>query len=121
MGEVLTTSEGAVAATAIDRIRRDFEKTPTEKWGAILCSIGAALCYLLLLVLLYFFVALLVWRDVFHHSPSSRLRRRKSSRLSGRRGQKTSGQRQWRASRLLRRRRSASPVLTSTRLQPLTN
>lgn len=48
--------------TALNRLYRDFSKTPSEKWGAIVSSVGAALTYLLLLVLLYFFVDLLVWQ-----------------------------------------------------------
>ncbi len=48
--------------TAFDRLRKDFIKAHVEKWGAILSSIGAALTYLLLLVLLYLFVDLLVWK-----------------------------------------------------------
>src|SRR5262249_25949915 len=54
--------EAPVDSTAFDRLRRDFLKAPVEKWGAILSSVGAALTYLLLLVLLYLFVDLLVWR-----------------------------------------------------------
>ena len=48
--------------TALDRLCRDFCKAQVEKWGATLSSIGAALTYLLLLVLLYFFVDVLVWQ-----------------------------------------------------------
>ena len=38
--------------TAIGRLRRDFCRAPAEKWGAIISSIGVALTYLLLLILL---------------------------------------------------------------------
>ena len=48
--------------SAYDRLKKDFTRVPAEKWGAILSSIGAAVAYLLLLVLLYLFVDLLVWR-----------------------------------------------------------
>ena len=48
--------------TALSRLCRDFSKAQVEKWGAILSSLGAALTYLLLLVLLYFFVDLVVWQ-----------------------------------------------------------
>lgn len=48
--------------TAFDRVRTDFLSSATEKWGAILCSIGAAVTYVLLLLLLYLFVDLLVWK-----------------------------------------------------------
>lgn len=49
-------------SNAFDRIRRDFLRAPLPKWGAILSSTGAACTYLLLLVLLYLFVDLLVWK-----------------------------------------------------------
>lgn len=48
--------------TAFNRIRADFLKAPVEKWGAIICSVGVAVCYLCLLVLLYLFVDLLTWQ-----------------------------------------------------------
>jgi ATP-binding cassette, subfamily B, bacterial len=51
-----------VDTTALNRLRKDFMKAPAEEWGAILSSVGAAVAYLLLLVLLYFFVDLLVWQ-----------------------------------------------------------
>jgi ATP-binding cassette subfamily B protein len=51
-----------VAATALSRIQTDFLKTPAERWGAIISSIGVALCYLALLVLLYLFVDLATWQ-----------------------------------------------------------
>src|SRR5262245_15299260 len=57
-----SAAEGSVDTTALNQLRKDFMKAPAEKWGAILCSIGAAITYLLLLVLLYFFVDLLVWQ-----------------------------------------------------------
>ena len=53
--------------TALDRLRRDFGKAHVEKWGAILSSVGSALTYLLLLVLLYLFVDLLVWQGRIPH------------------------------------------------------
>lgn len=46
----------------LSRLRRDFSRSGVEKWGAILCSIGAAVSYLFLLLLLYFVVDLLVWQ-----------------------------------------------------------
>jgi ABC-type multidrug transport system fused ATPase/permease subunit len=51
-----------VDTTAFNRLRRDFVQAPVEKWGAILSSVGAAITYLLLLLLLYLFVDLLVWQ-----------------------------------------------------------
>jgi ATP-binding cassette subfamily B protein len=51
-----------VDTAAFNRIRSDFLKTPFEKWGAIISSIGAALCYLALLVLLYLFMDLISWQ-----------------------------------------------------------
>jgi ABC-type multidrug transport system fused ATPase/permease subunit len=51
-----------VEPNAFTRIRSDFLRAPAQKWGAILCSAGAAVAYLLLLVLLYLFVDLLVWK-----------------------------------------------------------
>ena len=48
--------------SAFNRLCRDFCRTPAEKWSARLSSIGVALTYLLLLVLLYFFIDLLVWQ-----------------------------------------------------------
>jgi len=47
-----------VDTAAFNRIRIDFMKTPVEKSGAIISSIGAALSYLALLVLLYLFMDL---------------------------------------------------------------
>ncbi|HEV3439421.1 MAG TPA: ABC transporter ATP-binding protein [Gemmata sp.] len=49
-------------STAFSRIRSDFLKAPAEKWGAIVSSVGVALCYLVLLVLLYLFVDLVTWQ-----------------------------------------------------------
>ena len=49
-------------SNTFDRFRADFLKSPVEKWTAILGSIGSAVCYLLLLLLLYLFVDLLVWK-----------------------------------------------------------
>jgi ABC-type multidrug transport system fused ATPase/permease subunit len=45
-----------------DRLRADFVKSPTAKWGAIVSSVGTAVTYFLLLLLLYLFVDLLVWK-----------------------------------------------------------
>ncbi len=47
---------------AFSRLRIDFLKTPVEKWGAIVSSIGVALSYLALLVLLYLFMDLVSWQ-----------------------------------------------------------
>lgn len=49
-------------SNAFTRLRADFLKSPTEKWGAIVSSVAAALTYPLLLLLLYLFVDLLVWK-----------------------------------------------------------
>jgi ATP-binding cassette subfamily B protein len=54
--------EAPVDTPAFNRLYRDFLKSPVEKWGAILSSIGAAITYLLLLLVLYLFVDLLVYR-----------------------------------------------------------
>jgi ATP-binding cassette, subfamily B, bacterial len=54
--------EGIVDTNALERLRADFVKAPTARWGAILSSIGAAFTYTALLLLLYLFVDLLVWR-----------------------------------------------------------
>jgi len=51
-----------VDATAFNRLKRDFQKASVEKWGGVACSVGVAVCTLLLLVILYLFVDLLVWR-----------------------------------------------------------
>lgn len=47
---------------AYRRLKTDFQKARLEKWGTIACSVGVALTTLGLLVLLYLFVDLLVWR-----------------------------------------------------------
>lgn len=47
---------------ALDRFYADFVKSPTARWGAVLSSVGASVTYILLLLLLYLFVDLLVWR-----------------------------------------------------------
>ena len=47
---------------ALDRFYADFVKSPTARWGAVLSSVGATITYILLLLLLYLFVDLLVWR-----------------------------------------------------------
>ncbi len=49
-------------ANALDRLRADFVKAPSARWGAVLSSIGASVTYVLLLLLLYLFVDLLVSR-----------------------------------------------------------
>ncbi|MCI0700385.1 MAG: ABC transporter ATP-binding protein/permease [Planctomycetia bacterium] len=45
-----------------DRLRTNFVKATTAKWGAIFSSIGSAITTFLLLLLVYLFVDLLVWR-----------------------------------------------------------
>lgn len=47
---------------ALERLHANFVKAPTARWGAIFSSLGAAVTYTLLLLLLYLFVDLLVWR-----------------------------------------------------------
>lgn len=47
---------------AFDRLRADFVKSPGEAVLAAVGSVGAAVCYLLLLLLLYLFIDLLVWK-----------------------------------------------------------
>lgn len=47
---------------ALERLRGDFVKAPSARWGAILGSLGAAVTYFFLLLLLYLFVDLLVFR-----------------------------------------------------------
>ena len=51
-----------MGSNALDRMHADFVKSPTARWGAIVSSVGAAATYSLLLLLLYLFVDLLVWR-----------------------------------------------------------
>jgi ABC-type multidrug transport system fused ATPase/permease subunit len=51
-----------VDTTALQRLRADFVKSPSARWGAIVSSVGSAVTYFLLLLLLYLFVDLLVWR-----------------------------------------------------------
>jgi ABC-type multidrug transport system fused ATPase/permease subunit len=51
-----------VDTKALERLRADFVKSPSARWGAILSSLGAAVTYFLLLLLLYLFVDLLVTR-----------------------------------------------------------
>jgi ABC-type multidrug transport system fused ATPase/permease subunit len=51
-----------VEPNAFTRVRRDFLRAPVQKWGAILSSVGVAITYVLLLVILYLFVDLLVWK-----------------------------------------------------------
>ena len=48
--------------TALDRLRAGFVKSPSARLGATISSIGASVTYVLLLLLLYLFVDLLVWR-----------------------------------------------------------
>lgn len=48
--------------SAFTRLRSDFLRSPVEKWGSLIGSVGACLCYMLLLVLLYLFVDLIVWK-----------------------------------------------------------
>ncbi len=48
--------------TAFNRLRKDFLKAPGELAGAIFSSIGVALTYLFLLLLLYLFVDLITWQ-----------------------------------------------------------
>ncbi len=48
--------------TEFNRLRVDFLKSPLERWGSATGSIGAVGAYLLLLLLLYLFVDLLVWK-----------------------------------------------------------
>ncbi|MBA4186587.1 MAG: hypothetical protein C0467_01075 [Planctomycetaceae bacterium] len=49
-------------SSALNQLKTDFLKARAERGIAILCSVGVALAYLLLLVLLYLFVDLLVTR-----------------------------------------------------------
>ncbi len=51
-----------MGTNALDRIRADFVKSPTARGGSFVSSVGAAVTYALLLLLLYSFVDLLVWR-----------------------------------------------------------
>ncbi|MBY0457589.1 MAG: ABC transporter ATP-binding protein/permease, partial [Gemmataceae bacterium] len=51
-----------VADTALTRIQTDFVKSPRARWGTAACAAGAAVATALLLVVLYLFVDLLVWR-----------------------------------------------------------
>jgi ATP-binding cassette subfamily B protein len=51
-----------VETNAFSRLRANFLKSPVQKWGAILSSVAAAFTYPLLLLLLYLFVDLLVWK-----------------------------------------------------------
>src|SRR5262245_1732359 len=55
-------AEGTVDTNSLERLRSDFVTAPTARWGAIVSSIGSAVTYFLLLLLLYLFVDLLVWR-----------------------------------------------------------
>ncbi len=49
---------------AFNRLRTDFLKSPVQKWGAILSSVCAAVAFVLLLVVLYLFVDLIVWKGI---------------------------------------------------------
>ncbi len=51
-----------MASTPLERVHADFVKTPLARWGALVSSVGAAVTSFLLLLLLYLFVDLLVWR-----------------------------------------------------------
>jgi len=51
-----------VDTTALQRIRANFLKSRAATFGSALGSIGAAVCYVALLILLYLFVDLLVWK-----------------------------------------------------------
>jgi ABC-type multidrug transport system fused ATPase/permease subunit len=51
-----------VDTDAFTRLRTESLKSPVEKWGAIVSSVGSVLAYVLLLLLLYPFVDLLVWQ-----------------------------------------------------------
>jgi ATP-binding cassette subfamily B protein len=51
-----------VEPTAFQRIRTDFLRARVEKWGALASSVGAAVTFPLLLLLLYLFVDLVVWQ-----------------------------------------------------------
>ncbi|MDY3553167.1 ABC transporter ATP-binding protein [Gemmata sp. JC717] len=52
---------------ALTRLRTDFVKSPAARRGAVLSSIGAAVTCALLVLLLYLFVDLLVWRGEIPH------------------------------------------------------
>jgi ABC-type multidrug transport system fused ATPase/permease subunit len=56
-----------VNTTAFRRLWSDFVKAPTEKWVAAVGSVAAVIAYVALLILLYLFVDLLVWKG---HIPS---------------------------------------------------
>ena len=49
-------------SSAFDRLRTDFSKDGGKQTGAVLTAVGAVLTYVLLLLLLYLFVDLLVWK-----------------------------------------------------------
>ena len=49
-------------SSAFDRLRTDFVKDGGKQTGAVLTSVGAVLTYVALLLLLYLFVDLLVWK-----------------------------------------------------------
>ena len=60
---------------AFTRVRADFLRAPVQTWGAALSSIGSAVATVLLLVLLYLFVDLLVWKGsvpAFAQLPTAR-------------------------------------------------
>ena len=57
-----TKPECSVETTAFRRLRTDFLKSRSEIFAAALGSIGAAITFVLLLLLLYLFVDLLVWK-----------------------------------------------------------
>lgn len=51
-----------MATNSFERVRENFVKAPSARWGAVVSSVLAAVTYFLLLLLLYLFVDLLVWR-----------------------------------------------------------
>jgi ABC-type multidrug transport system fused ATPase/permease subunit len=53
-----------VETTALERLKTDFMKAPVDRRVAAVSSVGTALAFLALLVLLYLFSDLLVWRGL---------------------------------------------------------
>lgn len=51
-------------ADAMDRLRRDFIKSPRDRWATIIFALSSSVLIILLLFLLYLFVDLLVWQGV---------------------------------------------------------
>lgn len=63
--------------TALAHLRANFVKSPSSRMGAVISSIGSAVTYFLLLLLLYLFVDLLVWRgEIPTYSQLSAARKR---------------------------------------------